>query len=100
MKGFSKKEFNGVLMHFDENNRFIGSTKPSIGRGVVHFNADNQQTGYSKATGSGYMHYDLSNRLTGYSKKSFNGGFVHYDINNDIIGSSLVAFNGYIHKEC
>ena len=82
----------------DENGKRIGSTKPSLGSGVVHYDANNNQTGYSKAAGSGYVHYDLNHKQTGYSKRSFNGGFVHYNLNNEIVGTSTVSFNGFIHK--
>lgn len=52
--GYSKKSFNGVYIHYDDDGNETGYSKPSLNGSYDNFTKDGKQTSYSIKTPYGY----------------------------------------------
>ncbi len=89
MAGYSRSDFFGNIVHFDENGKKTGESRTSFFGGYDDYDADGNRIGYSRETGFGgsYIHYDNSDQMTGSSTEGFSG-YVHKDKYGNVIGVS------------
>lgn len=93
--GYSKKSLNGVILHYDDDNKLTGYSKPSFNGSYDNYDADGKRISYSVKELTGYETRDLDNNRIGYSKRSFNDSYDHYNASGKRTSYSVKTGYGY-----